>query len=270
MNIIVKGAPKALSVIYFEYLDGPYIDPASVELEVLDPNNVVVVGFPVTYPGDVERTITGHYNYTWIPDNDIPDGIYTAHWTGIIDGEEEKGYETFRVQTSSPTTANLGEQFILNFVTELSPLYVDPEDLQIYFPEVPLSEIAVEIYYASLYVEPYLVDGQPTDLIREYVEAAAACALSRNYDTSGNYGMGGNEESVTLGDLSVKSSSGSSSRGGAAITRGNAATWCELAMVLRKELGRSKTGMRATQKAVSWPSRHASRDFDRVPRRYNF
>lgn len=267
MNIIVKGAPKTLTVQYYEYLDGPYIDPTSIELEILDPEANSVSGFPVTYPGDIERIMTGNYTYTWIPPNDAMEGVYTAVWSGIIDGEEELGYESFRVQTTSPTASNLGSQFILNFVTDLDPLYIDPEDLLWYFPEVPLSEIAVEVHLASVSAGPWLLDGEPTPLVLEYVEATAACALSRNYDTSGNYGMGGTEESVTLGDLSVKNGSGSSSRGGAAITRGNATTWCELAMVLRKELMRTKTSMRATQKAGYYTSRHVNRSFDRVPRR---
>lgn len=259
------GATQRVSVTFFSWdsINGVNVeeDPDTVKVRIYDtspsPDLLLSTEVPV-------NESTGTYSYDWTS-TEIGDfnvqfyGVFTDDSVAISNNYFEVYDEVI------PASSPLGTDFELIFASSLTPLYLDPEELAIFFPDAPLVDIAEQIHYASLTAMPYLVNGEVTPLILEYVQAMAACALSRNYDPTGNMGMGGGQEdSVTLGDLMVKSGSGAASRGGAAINRGNAATWCELAMVLRKELMRSKAGMRATQKAQRWPSRHATREFKRT------
>lgn len=131
---------------------------------------------------------------------------------------------------------DLGEDFVLEFAAGLDPLYCAPDQLQLIFPDATLLEVAEYIHLHSIEVRDMLnlQEGEmPDTLICEYIEAAAACDLSRIYSATDGMSFGG--ETVRLGDLSVSNLPGGAAAGGG-LNRGSASTWCELAAALRKEL----------------------------------
>jgi hypothetical protein len=132
------------------------------------------------------------------------------------------------------------------------PLYVDPAELQSLFPEAGYVEILEFVSYYSLEVEE-LLDGKPITLeSQEYVKAATACALSRIYDYAG--GLGGGDGTIRLGDLQIEGGRSASAR--AALTAGNASTWCQLAAALRADLTRGGlgAGMKAVVRGSNYPN----------------
>lgn len=132
----------------------------------------------------------------------------------------------------------------VSFASEFDPLYINPEQIQSYFPEASLLEIGELIHYHSL--EVYNVYGfnesSPTSSVNyislEYIEAAACCDLSRTF----SYGAG-DDISVQLGDLSVTARNSARNT----INRANAVTWCQIAAALRKEMVAGKTGSKGMQ-----------------------
>lgn len=143
---------------------------------------------------------------------------------------------------------SLRQDFELVFTSGTTTvLYIDPTELAGLFPDATYMEIYELVHLFSLEAAQLLdlaAGEEVPPAARDYVLAATACSLSRLYDLSG-IGSGG-DGAFRLGDLSVESarSGGSPS----VLTRANAATWCELAAVLREELVAGRTG--ATIKAI--------------------
>lgn len=250
-----QGGSKVLQASFYESTSGPAVSPDSLSLDITF-EEISVLDAPVTWPGgDIVQINSYGFQYSWVIPYDAEIGTYSATWTAIIDGEEAAGTETFEVitQEQAESAVLLGADFELVFTGGMTPLYIDPEELSLFFPDVDLIDIAEQIHYASIFAMDYLDDdGQVTPLMIEYVQATSACALSRLYDPTGMSGMGTGAESVTLGDLSVKeASSFTTIRQLSDVNRGNVTSWCELAALLRKELLRSKgtAGMRSTRKA---------------------
>src|SRR5204863_8462802 len=113
------------------------------------------------------------------------------------------------------------------------------------FPEADPVEIIELIYQFSVEandVNESIQPDIPTPLMREYVFASTACALTRIYDPS----AGDILSEISLDDLSIHSQREIKDL----VTRSNATTWCELAAVLRAELYRftSKSGIKAIVK----------------------
>lgn len=146
-------------------------------------------------------------------------------------------------------------------------LFVDPAELHILFPDVSYMEVFELVRFYSLESKAELdlhnsADGTPYEIpviAQEYVKAAVACALTRLYDFNGMGGgnVGGNN-SFRLGDLQVDSNRGNMP---SVISRGTAATWCELAAALREEMLRLKPGaglksvVRGSRRLNPMPSR---------------
>jgi hypothetical protein len=133
---------------------------------------------------------------------------------------------------------------IITFAPDVDPIYLNPEEIKSYFPEVSLLEIGELLHYYSLEVKSIydFNESNPASGISftalEYIKAACNCDLSRTY----NYG-GDDDTSVQLGDLSVTRRNLPRNT----INRGNAVTWCQLAAAYRKEMLAGKTGPRAMQ-----------------------
>lgn len=130
----------------------------------------------------------------------------------------------------------------ITFAADLSPLYIDPEEILSYFPDASLLEVGELIYHYSLELKEifnYLdsEDGSSLSFTSmEYIKASVCCELSRTY------GFGGDDElSIKLADLSITNRSNPRN----SVNRGNATTWCQIAAALRKEIVTAKVGMRS-------------------------
>jgi hypothetical protein len=186
------------------------------------------------------------YYYDYTP---TAAGEYTIRFVGVLSSGT---YVTVNQQiyVSTPTSdfkpsVTLGADEVLYFAADVTPLYLDPEELLPFFPDATLIEIGELIHHYSSEVKQIYSISDDRDLdprlnftALEYIKAAAACELSRTY------GYGGEDElSVKLGDLSITNRS--LPRTG--VNRGNATTWCQLAAALRKELLASKVSMKGVQ-----------------------
>lgn len=245
---VYLGQTQKVFAHFFDWDENPE-DPATVEVRILNvatsPDTLVSTEVPT-------RTDVGDYEYLWTP---TVAGIFNIQIHGTFaDGSTVPGNNFFRVyedEVPSADTSILGNDFELVLTGVLDPLYGDPTILQSIFPLASLADIAEQMHYASLDVDTLLEGAEVTALGEEYVQVATACALSRLYDGGGMSGFGGAD--VALGDLSVRQATQQYRTN---VNRGNAGSWCDLAMVIRKELMRSlgKAGMLSTHKA----SRHTN------------
>lgn len=140
--------------------------------------------------------------------------------------------------TDAATATTLGGSHTVLFAGVIDPLYVNPDELTAIFPDALPVEIAEQIFFVSLEVKDMLSiadDNYPSWIALDYIKAAAACSLSKIYDTED-----GEEQTVRLGDFTVTNRSFPKR----IVNRGTANTWCELAAALRTELLRSSTGLR--------------------------
>lgn len=180
----------------------------------------------------------------------IPD-TYTLKFTGLysVSGTvksivvEQKLYVSSVSEDYRPTVI-LGSNETITFAGDITPLYLDPDEIMSIFPDATPLEVAEiinkysnEILY--LYESTGSVPGSEVNFkTLEYIRAATACELSRTY------GFGGDDEmSLTLGDFSITNKSIPR----AAVNRDNATTWCQLATMLRKEILSLKAKSKAMQ-----------------------
>ena len=173
-----------------------------------------------------------YYDYT----PTLPD-TYTVKFTGLLENSnsvvvEQRLYVSSTVEEYQPTIILKNDETIV-FAPDVSPLYLDPEELLPYFPDatpLEIGEIAhsysneIKAIYSLLDTE----DGSGLNfIVIEYIKAATACELSRTY------GYGGDDEiSLRLGDLNITNKSIPRNK----VTRDNATTWCQIAAALRKEM----------------------------------
>ncbi len=215
------------------------VSPTLVAVRVYDSNNVQIVNTTAT------SLTASQYYYDYTPSEA---GEYRVTFVGAM---PDTTYITVNQQlyVSTPTdeykpVITLGHEEIITFAPDVDPLYLNPEELQSYFPEASLMEIGEIVHFYSLEVKQlysYNDDVTGSDLnftTLEYIKAATACELSRTY----SYG-GDDDVSISLGDLSISSRSLPRSQ----ITRGNATTWCQIAAALRKEMLTGKVGPKGFQ-----------------------
>jgi hypothetical protein len=216
------------------------IFPISVSLTIDNSSGTEIIN---TTPTSLSQS---EYYYDFTPEEA---GEYTIRFVGVLSSGT---YITVNQQiyVSTPTsdfkpTVTLGSDEIIQFASEVTPLYLDPEELLPFFPDATLIEIGELLHHYSLEVKQIYAIPDSNDLnpglnftYLEYIKAAAACELSRTY------GYGGEDElSVKLGDLSITNRS--LPRTG--VNRGNATTWCQLAAALRKEILAMKVSMKGVQ-----------------------
>lgn len=168
---------------------------------------------------------------------------YSVKFTGTLSSGnnivvEQKLYVSSTTQEYQPTVTLKNDETII-FAADISPLYIDPDEVVPYFPDASRLEIGEIIHNYSNEVKGIygLLDTDDGSnlsfVVLEYIKAATACELSRTY------GFGGDDEmSIHLGDLQITNKSIPRNR----ITRDNATTWCQIATALRKEMLAKKVG----------------------------
>lgn len=215
------------------------VTPVVVVVIIKKSDNSVIVEDNITVSGKISNS---EYFYDFTPT--LAD-TYKVTFIGNLSGGtsitvNQQLYVSTSVDEYKPTIILKSDETI-TFAPDVSPLYLDPEELRPYFPEASLIEIGEAIYSHSLEVKQIysLNDAATADSLSytalEYIKAAAACDLSRTY----SYG-GDDDVSVQLGDLTVTTRNLPRSE----VTRGNATTWCQIAAALRKEMLAGKTGPR--------------------------
>lgn len=213
--------------------------PTYVVVKIYDSQNVEIVSQTATELTDSE------YYYDFTP---TEAGEYKVTFVGTM---ADTSYITVNQQlyVSTPTDeykpiVTLKHDETIIFAPDVEPLYLNPEEMQAYFPEASLIEIGEIIHGFSLEIKQMYSYGDEitgVDLgfnILEYIKAATACELSRTY----NYG-GDDEMSIQLGDLTVSGRSLPRTQ----VTRGNATTWCQIAAALRKEILAGRVGPKGFQ-----------------------
>ncbi len=209
--------------------------------------------------GTITETSTGLYSYTWtVPSS----GKFKFTFTGLTADATPSTVTQERVFfVESTPESTLISDIEYSFLPELTPLYMDPEQLAVYYPDVDLVEAAQIIYSVSLELEELLGSSpEITTLVKEYLKAASLCELSKIHFMSG--GMDGFEstDSFTLGDLQVSRGAGPSGGG----ARYGAKSWCELADILKKELVAGKIGMKGVMRGSAYENVVPVRNLRRI------
>lgn len=226
---------------------GALVDPASVTGSIKDSDLVTLSSFtPI-------RESLGVFYYDWTP-NAL--GDFYVEFLGVYeDDSEDVIRDLFTVTTTSTSEGgqseqSLGDNQYLNWMTELSPAYIDPDEVLAVYPDAYPLEALEFIGMFSNEVKDLLGlqdDEDPPFIALEYIRAATLCSLSRLYDVSS-----GDGDLLTLGDLTIQQGRSS----GRIANTANAKTWCELAYALRNQLYRaaSLTGIKAIEKGIAFPN----------------
>lgn len=213
------------------------VNPTAVVVTIKKSDETIVTTQNITTSGKISDS---EYYYDFTPS---AADTYKITFVGNLSGGtsitvNQQLYVSTSTDEYKPTITLKTDETI-TFAPDISPLYLDPEQLKAYFPEAPLLEIGEAIYNYSLEIKSiYSLNNDATGeklphTALEYIKAATACDLSRTY----SYG-GDDDVSVQLGDLTVTTRNLPRSE----ITRGNATTWCQIAAALRKEMLAGKTG----------------------------
>jgi hypothetical protein len=230
-NVLVNDTVR----IKVKFID---TDPTTGEQENVSPVSVFVIinnaaGVTVAYTPATQLNSSEYY-YDFTPSTV---GQFSVTFTGVLaDSTQIIVNQTLYVSDPDseykPSVTLTADETIL-FAPDIAPLYIDPEEVLIIFPEASLIEAGELVHHYSNEVKQIFSlkeEDTGADLsftVYEYIKAAVACELSRTY------GFGGDDElQVRLGDLSITNKS--MPRGN--INRGNATTWCQIAAALRKEM----------------------------------
>ena len=240
-NVLVNDSVR-LKVKFLDQGEGG----AQVEANIVSVQVVVKNSDAETIVNTSATLLSGsEYYYDFTP---TEADTYTVTFTGTTDtGSSIVSKLTLYANTTTteykPTVTLRADETII-FAPDLSPLYLDPEELVSIFPDASLIEIGEMIYRYSLEVkEIYGLSGNEDGstlpfVILEYIKAASACELSRTY------GFGGDDElSIKLADLEITNRSAPRT----IATRSNATTWCQIAASLRREVLAKKVSMRGVQ-----------------------
>jgi len=240
-NVLVNDSVR-LKVKFLDQGDGGAqveADIVSVQVLIKNSDAEIIVNTSATLLSGSE------YYYDFTP---IEAGTYTVTFTGTTESGNSIVSKLTLYANSSTTdyepSVTLRADETIIFAPDLSPLYLDPEELVAIFPDASLIEIGEMIYRYSLEIkEIYSLNGDEDGstlpfIILEYIKAAAACELSRTY------GFGGDDElSLKLADLEITNRSAPRT----VATRSNATTWCQIAASLRREVLAKKVSMRGVQ-----------------------
>lgn len=188
----------------------------------------------------IVQDAVGVYHYDWTTPSD---GRFKLVFTGLLANATPStvtNSRVFYVGVTEPTVILTSSQEY-KFLAELTPLYLDPEEILEVFPDVDLTDATEIIYRNSLLLEEWFGTSLTvTSLMREWLIAATLCELSKTYFIDGGMNGFGKSDSFTLGDLTVNNGFGGTSNSKNGIYRGNATTWCELAVVIKNEMLKSK------------------------------
>jgi hypothetical protein len=225
------------------------ISPVLVTVTVYNSDDEVVTTSTATavsgstsdYYYDFTPTLIGEYKITFV--GSFADSTYITVNQSLYVSSQTVEYKP---------TVTLSADEIISFGADIEPLYLDPEAVQVIFPDATKLEIAELIHNISHEInsifgitasttDPMSVIegyGSSTYAVAEYIRASACCQLTRIY------GFGGDDElSVQLADLQITNRNTPRSN----ITRSNATTWCQVAAALRKEILTKRVGIRGVQ-----------------------
>lgn len=213
------------------------VSPVAVSVSIEDAEDSVVSSGPAT------PITSSEYYYDFTP---TEPGQYSIIFTGTMANSTQivvkQNIYVSDVDVDYRPSATLKSDEVISFAPDIAPLYIDPEEVLIYFPDASLLEIGELIHNYSLEIKSIfnlqdIDDGSELNFtIQEYIKASACCELSRTY------GFGGDDElSLKLADLSITNRSNPRQ----SVNRGNATTWCQIAAALRKEIMAKRVGMRA-------------------------
>lgn len=183
----------------------------------------------------------GYYHYDWLtPDNGrfrlIFTGFFPVATPSYVDNSK-----TFYIGTAEPTVVlSSDEEFV--FLGVLDPMYLDPEEVKRYYPDVDLTEAAEIIHRYSRTLDAWFGSNYAiTQQMLDWILAATLCELSKIYVYDGGLAGFGSAASFTLGELQVtKETPGSSALSTNGLGVGQATTWCEIAALLKQELTRQR------------------------------
>lgn len=258
-NFVYLGQSISVAVTFISWDDtnntGGTTDPSTVVGYIKNASKVVLSTFtPV-------NDSVGVYSYEWTPTSE---GEYYIEFRGTFatgaTPTVQSIEELFTVAASSISfdlTQTLGEDQVLNFMPQLTPVYLDPDEISRVFPDATLSEINEFLFIYSTEVDELLgADAVKTTLVLDYIKAATLCSLSKIYEFGDS-----DLSSFTLGDLSVTTRSYAK----ASVTRANATSWCELAAALREEMigKQARAGMKSIVKGDAYPNPIPSRQIER-------
>jgi hypothetical protein len=238
-NVLVNDRVKLKIKFFDQDSNGNQIEAnvVSVVVRIVNSDEIPVIDDELA----VQVTSSDWY-YEFTPA--LP-GAYAVSFTGTTVANRSivsrmNIYANTSTTEYKPTVTLRSDETIV-FAPDVSPLYLDPEELAPIFPEASLIEIGEIVYNHSLEIqEMYHFDGTEDPgtfpyIILDYVKAASACDLSRTY------GFGGDDElSLKLGDLEIVNRSAPRQ----IATRSNATTWCQIAASLRREVIARKVNMK--------------------------
>ncbi len=75
---------------------GSAVDPDDLTLTVFEPGGDIEAGFPVAF-GSIVRDGLGLYHYPWAIPSDADTGLYSAAWSGTLDGAGIEGTDELNV-----------------------------------------------------------------------------------------------------------------------------------------------------------------------------
>lgn len=226
--------------IKVKFKDGDQeVSPSSVSVSIVDSKNASVSA-PI-----IGQITSSEYYINFTPTYAEQ---YTVTFVGIIANAPDI-VATQVLYVSDPDeeykpSVTLRSEETIAFAPDISPLYLDPEEILSIFPEASLLEIGELIFnYSNEVKEIYSIQDSNTDpdlpfTVLEYIKASTCCELSRTY------GFGGDDEmSLKLADLEITNRSAPRD----VATRSNATTWCQIAASLRREILAKKVYIRGVQ-----------------------
>ena len=221
------------------------VDPVSVSVTIKDSDNTTIITASAT------KQAFAIWYYDFSPTSA---DTYTINFNGVLSSGKTIPVSQ-QLYVSTPTeeykpTITLRADETISFGPDISPLYVDPEEIQRIFPEATQLEIGELIHAFSheinsifgidleAEIDPLIIikqSGSSEFAVADYIKASTACELSRTY------GYGGDDElSVQLADLTITNKSIPRTN----VTRANATSWCQIAAALRKELLAKRVSVR--------------------------
>lgn len=237
----------------FDYSTGTdeLLDPTAVTLDLYKYNSATSSYDYVSALGPVTQESLGIYYYDWLTPED---GKFKLIFTGSVPAATPSAItdtRVFYVGTSTPTVVLSGD-LEFYFLGELTPLYLDPQEIKAYYEDVDLVEATEIIYKLSLELDEWFGSSyEITSLMEEYLIAATLCQLSRIYVFDGGLSGFGTTGSFQLGELKIdKNNSASASLNKNGLGLGQASNWCEIAAILKNQLTSKSNNLRSVVRSL--------------------
>lgn len=237
---------------------GAVVDPISVIGKIINSNFVAVA----TFTNDIVHESEGVFSYIWTP---TTLGDFYVEFDGLMNDDAspivDSVREAFTVVASNVNLATqvLAQDQFITFMPDLEPIYIDPEEILVIYPDASPIDVNELLYFYSHEVDELMGAQAKTTLAYEYLRAAVLCSLSKVFGSIDNSDIA----QITLGDFSIETRNLPSTT----LNRGNADTWCELAAALRAEILVKfyRVGFKAIEKGTNFINPIQSRNIDETP-----